>query len=274
VTDPTRAPNSGRLLRGSEGLAQLLDWLVIFGALATIPLLIIEQTHLTGPWHYVAEIGDWTVWLIFVLDLLVMLALAKDRRDYLRSHPLDLIVIVLTPPILPVGLQWVRVLRVLRVVRLLRLPRLLKRKLSLETLEYAAVLVALAFFGGAAAFSAAERISYGDAMYWAIGVMTTAGNGDVKVTTTLAKIVAGVLMVVGTGFFALVTGAIAQRFLASEVSNLQDTAEEIGDVATAVSHDEDEILVRVHALSAQVRELEASLSRRAGQTPARLRELD
>jgi voltage-gated potassium channel len=264
VSDRTHLPIPEQPFSGGEKLRQLLEWLVIAGALATIPLLIIDQTHTSGTWHYVALIGDCIVWLIFVLDLVAMLAFARDRRGYLRSHPLDLIVIVLTPPVLPVAFQWIRVLRVLRVVRLLRLPRLLKRKLSLETLEYAALLVALAFFGGAAAFAAAERVSYGNAMYWAIGVMTTAGTGDIKVTTTLAKIVACVLMVVGTGFFALVTGAIAQRFLASQVSDLQDTADEIGDVATAVAHDEDEVLARVRALSAQVRELEASLSRRAG----------
>jgi voltage-gated potassium channel len=156
------------------------------------------------------------------------------------------------------------VLRVLRVVRLLRLPRLLKSKLSLETLEYAGLLVTIVFFGGAAAFSAAEKVPYGEAMYWAVGIMTTAGTGDVKVTTTLAKVVACVLMAVGTGFFALVTGAIAQRFLASEVSELQDTAEDVSTAAESVHQDDAEILAQVRALSAQVQELEASLSRRAG----------
>ena len=44
-----------------------------------------------------AELG---MWLAFLSELLVMLVIVSDRRKYLMSHPLDLAIVVLTPPFL------------------------------------------------------------------------------------------------------------------------------------------------------------------------------
>ena len=70
----------------------------------------------------VAHALNWVTWLAFLVELVVMLAVVPDRRAWLRHHPLDLIIVVLTPPVLPAGLQSLRVLRLLRLLRLLR-PR-------------------------------------------------------------------------------------------------------------------------------------------------------
>jgi voltage-gated potassium channel len=58
--------------------------------------------------------------------------------------------------------------------------------------------------------------------------MTTVGYGDLSPQTNAGRVLAMFVMVVGIGFIALVTGAIAQRFLAGEVEEIEEgVAEEV-----------------------------------------------
>ncbi len=265
-------PENSRTAR----LTRTLDWIVILGAVATIPLLILDETYTTGLGHVIARVGDWTVWLLFVLDYLVMGAITDNRRTYVKTHWLNLAVIVLTPPFIPAGIQWLRALQVLRVVRLAALPRLLRRRITLEAVEYGGLVVGISVIAGAAAFSAAQRVSYGNGFYWAVGTVTTSGSGNVIATTGLAKLVACVLMVIGTSFLALVTGALAQRFLASDVQNIESGVSDVRsdtqrlrqtttDTSAAVYEselDDARIRAQMEHLSSQMRELEEMLDRR------------
>jgi voltage-gated potassium channel len=82
-------------------------------------------------------------------------------------------------------------------------------------LEYASVFTGLVALTGAAAFELVEPgKDYFDGFYWAITTMTTVGYGDEQPTTVDGKVVAMVLMIVGIGYFAVVTGALADRFIA------------------------------------------------------------
>jgi len=141
---------------------------------------------------------------------------AGSQRRRLRHHPLDLIVVVLTPPILPAGLQS---LRVLRLLRLLRLAQLSRQAFSLEGLHYAALLAVLTAVTGGALFVGFEKenqdLNAWDGIYRAVTSMTTLGS-DVYPTTTGGEIVSVVIVIVGICFVAMLTGAIAQRFLVDE----------------------------------------------------------
>ena len=59
-----------------------------------------------------------------------MLALVPDRRKYLEHHPIDLVVVFLTPPVLPASLQALRAIRLLRLLRLLKLATALAQRSS------------------------------------------------------------------------------------------------------------------------------------------------
>ncbi len=221
---------------------------VIVGALATVPLLILEQNAHHEPLRSIAYIGDWVVWSVFALELIVMLAVVPSRWQYIREHPIDIAIVLLTPPVLSRALQSFRVFRVLRLLRLLRLGPLIRRAFSLEGLRYATLLAVVMLVGGAEAFASAENVSLGDGIYWALGTMTTVGYGDITPKTPTGKIIACTLMVVGIGFFALITGAIAQRFLATDVEEIET--------------EEKEILEHIRALGERLATLEASVRRR------------
>src|SRR5262249_60777114 len=84
--------------------------------------------------------------------------------------------------------------------------------------------------GGGAAFAAAEKhphLDLWDGIYWAVSTMTTVGSGY-QPDTTGARIIAIVVVVVGIGFVALLTGAVAERFLAPEIEEeLEELKEEL-----------------------------------------------
>jgi hypothetical protein len=69
-------------------------------------------------------VTNWLIWLVFAAELVVLLAVAPDRWRWLRGHPLDVAIVVLTPPVLPPGLQALRVLCLLRLLRLVRAARI------------------------------------------------------------------------------------------------------------------------------------------------------
>jgi voltage-gated potassium channel len=105
-----------------------------------------------------------------------MLRVVPDRRRWLRGHPLDLAIVIFTPPFLPASLQAARVFRLLRLLRLAKAGVLARRVFSTEGVRDAAVLTLLAVLGADAAFAAVEKeehLSAWDGVWWAITTVTT-----------------------------------------------------------------------------------------------------
>jgi voltage-gated potassium channel len=188
--------------------------LLIF-ALLTIPAIAIEQSSIGQPWDTIATVLNWTIWLAFVAELVIMLRVAPDRWKWLRDHPLDVAIVVLTPPFLPASLQAARAFRLLRLLRLLKAGLLVRRLLSTEGVRDAAVLALLAVLGGGAAFASVEKdqaLSAWDGVWWAVTTVTTVGYGDISPTTDAGRVIAMAVMIVGIGFVAILTAAAAERF--------------------------------------------------------------
>jgi voltage-gated potassium channel len=104
----------------SERIAQRFELPMVIAALLVIPVIVIEESPLGEPWDTIAGVLNWATWLAFLTEAAVMLAVVPDRPRWLREHPIEVVVVVLTPLFLPPTLQAIRVLRLLRLLRLAR----------------------------------------------------------------------------------------------------------------------------------------------------------
>jgi voltage-gated potassium channel len=184
-------------------------------AILVIPALILED-RTTGGWHVLGRVLDTAIWIAFVCELIYLLAHASRRWWWLWHHPMEVGVVVLTPPFAPPFLQAWRALRALRVLRLTRTAQIVRRVISPDGLAWAAILTALTVLGGGIAFADVENsqhLSARDGAWWALTTLTTVGYGDITPKTGSGKVIASVVMVVGIGFVALLTAAVAERFV-------------------------------------------------------------
>jgi voltage-gated potassium channel len=157
-----------------------------------------------------------------------MLAVVPDRGRWLRDHPLEVAIVVLTPPFAPASLQAARVFRLLRLLLLLRLAVLARRLLSTEGVRDAAVFALLIVLGGGAAYAAVEseqHMSAWDGVWWAVTTVTTVGYGEFTPETDAGRVIAIIVMVVGIGFVALLTAAAAERFIRHRAEPVDDRIE-------------------------------------------------
>ncbi len=197
---------------------------LLLAALLTIPAIVFDTTP-------VGTVLGWVTWLTFVLEAVLMLRLVDDRRAWLREHPLEIAIIILTPPLLPASLQAARVFRLLRLLRLIRLGIIVRRLFSTEGIRDAGVLAAMTVLGGGTAYAYVEEaqdLSTWDGVWWAITTVTTVGYGDSFPTTDAGRVIAIVVMFVGIGFVAILTAAAAERFLrTAPVAELQELRDRV-----------------------------------------------
>lgn len=94
-----------------------------------------------------------------------------------------------------------------------------------------------------------------DGIYWAVTTMTTVGYGDELPTLASTKVLAIVVMLVGIGFVAVLTGAIAERFLGPTLEVEAEVVEHDLDAASdAIVRELRELGVRLDGLERAVRQ--------------------
>ena len=232
----------------AEQWQRRFEWPIAIAALTVIPILIIEDSNAGGAWPAVAAVLNWCSWGVFLAEIVVMLSVVTDRRDWLLHHPLDVAIVVLTPPFVP--LLGARLLRLLRVLRLLMGGVKLSRLLSLDGVRMAGVFVLTVVIAGGAAFVAVESqqgLSTWDGVWWAVTTVTTIGSGEIHPESDTGRVIAMLIMFVGIGFVALLTAFIAERFVRKDVE----------EEAATVGAKEDRILTELQRLSAEVAALKA-----------------
>ena len=248
----------------SRRVASRLEIPMLVAALLVIPTLAIEFSSLGPAWKDAAAVLDWLIWGAFAAEAAVMLWIVPRRGLWLLRHPLEVAIVVVTLPLLPGVLQGLRLarlaspLRLLRVLWIFRTMTLTRTAFSMDGLKWVALLAVITVLGGGAAFAHVEHLSAWDGVWWAINTATTVGYGP-PVTTTGGRVVGIVVELIGIGFLAILTGAIAQRFVA-------EAAEEEGAAAPrpASAAGEERILSALAEIRDEVRgvgDLEARLER-------------
>jgi voltage-gated potassium channel len=246
----------------AQRFEQAFEIPMLVAAALVIPLAVLQETSVPHGWKVFGDVLNWTIWSAFLIEALVMLAVVPDRKRWLRQHPLEVAVVVLTPPLLPKALQSLRVLRLLRLIRLLALWQIVKRTFTLEGLRYAALATFLILLGGGRAFAAVEKnVSIWDGIWWACTTMTTVGYGDIYPHTTAGRIIGIVLMFVGIGFGTVLIAGLAQHFATQKVG---EEVKRVEELEVGVEAAERDVLAQLREVRTRLEELERMLERGGG----------
>lgn len=208
-------------------------------AVGSLPVLLIEIVHdqLPRSDRLFIDIVNLAVLIAFAADYVVELVLASNRRRFVRSEYLSLLVVVAQAIALFPSLAAFGILRALRGARAFRVVGLVARAAAIHgtaardgrkvlrkhAASFAFAVAGLTWITSAAAFTVVEDVGVGrrvhsffDALWWSIGTMSTAGSGDVYPITAAGRVISGFTMIVGISTFALVTAKIAQFLIRAE----------------------------------------------------------
>ncbi len=229
---------------------------VILAALATIPVVVLEER---GATDLSLLIADWAIWALFALDLGVDLLYSNDRMRHLRTHPLDAAVVVLSFPVFPAVLALTRLIRLTRVFRVFRLVRVagvtmrvvpaLKATLGRHELIYVAMLSGFLIFAGAGLITVIEPKIVGDnlenGIWWAVVTATTVGYGDISPSTTPGRVIAVIVMLGGVGLISTLSASIAAYFVdQGSESALQDIQRRLDRIEAALNNKHNDTLTK------------------------------
>jgi len=162
---------------------------------------------------------------------------ARFGRLRFATTPLAIIDLLAILPFylsfIPLDLRFLRVVRLTRILRLAKLGRysaaltLMGRvvRTRKEELVITTALMAALLLVASALMYYVENPSQPDSfssilntMWWAVATLTTVGYGDVYPVTSLGRLLASVVAILGIGFFALPIGILGSGFV-EEVHN-------------------------------------------------------
>jgi voltage-gated potassium channel len=190
------------------------------------------------------------LWALMVGEYLVRLALVDDRRGYVASRRLEPATIVL-PTLQPVRLFGMERSSLAAGELSLRFVAILRHRGLFRVLLAA---TGLLFLGSWLVLLSEENAKgsnihdYGNALWWAVVTVTTVGYGDRYPVTSLGRVVAVVLMLVGIGLIGVLTATVASFFVQEHTDankeQFQKAHADLGDRLDVM----DQRLARIEAL--------------------------
>ena len=254
--DTTSKP-SRRSAENAKRWEQRLEKPMLIAAIFVIPALLLDNPRVHGTAHAIGTFLNVATWLAFVIEFVIMLCVVPSIKRYLRDNPIQVIIVFLTIPFLEDVFDSLRILRIVRVLRLFRLAPLVRWLFSTEGIRYAALAALLVVFAGGEAFSQVEGVGFWNSVYWSVTTFTSTGYGDISPHSAEGRALASIIMLVGISFVAVITAALAERFLRSRSEAIEAKEREI-------ITSEQEILNQLKALSARVEELAQAVGREKG----------
>lgn len=236
-------------------LAQLEEWLerpMLVLGFVWLGLLVLEFTRGLSP---ARELLGTVIWVVFVAEFALRLALAPDRGAYVRRNWLGAVSLVLP------ALRVFRVVRVVRVVRAARATRVLAgatrgarlvrvvasvnrgmralgRSFARRGFGYLVALTLLVTVAGAAGMYAFERdlpggaglASYGEALWWTAMLMTTLGS-EYWPRSAEGRVLCVLLALYAFAVFGYVTATLATYFVGRDAADPEAEVAGSADVA-------------------------------------------
>lgn len=207
---------------------RILDGPMLILGLLWLVLLIVELVSRSTP---LIERLTWGLWVVFVVEYAIKLAIAPARLEYVKRNWIGLLSLAVP------AFRAFRIARVLRLARFARASRLVRilstvnrsmRTLRLtmrrRQLGYVLTLFVLVDAVGAAGMYAFERgvpgsplVDYLTSLWWTTMLLTTLGS-DYWPRSGEGRILCALLAFFAIGTLGYVTAALASFFIGSDAS--------------------------------------------------------
>ena len=215
-------------------LGKLFDVTLLWIILGSVALVILESDKVLNE-RFLTEFRflEWMITIFFTIEYVTRIIITKRPLKYIFSF-YGIIDLLSTLPsylvfIFPQSqfVKIVRVLRLLRVFKVLKLvqfvkaSRILGQSLIVSRFKifiFFGVILSLVIIMGTAMYlveggSQEGFSSIAGSMYWTIVTMTTVGYGDIVPVTTLGKLVASFMMLLGYTIIAVPTGIVSAEIV-------------------------------------------------------------
>ncbi|POY33873.1 potassium channel family protein [Mycobacterium kansasii] len=217
---------------------QRTEWPLAVVAVAFLAIYSVEvlyQPH--GDEARILWAASWVAWSVFVVDYLIRLALAPDRRQWFVQHIFDLLI---------VALPMMRPLRLLRLVVLVgalqkAVGNAVRGRILIYTVSGISLLVyvtSLAILDQERGHPGATINSFGKALWWATTTVTTVSYGNLYPVTVTGRVIAVSLMIGGISLIGVVTASVAswivQRVAETDSENRAATASQIEELRAEI----------------------------------------
>jgi voltage-gated potassium channel len=236
------------------------DIFVLALSVLSIVNMALAVAPLSPAVHNVVLTIDGVLCLIFLADFCLRLTRASRKRTYLIDERgwLDFLGSLPFP-----GLRLARLFRMARVSSILRRygPRRIWEMIAVDRAGSALLgtlflTIIVLEFGSIFVLAAEARadnpniLTASDALWWSYVTVTTVGYGDRFPVTTSGRLVGVAMLTIGVGLFGVLTGFLANAFLApskstpdpngqpaedlrSEIEELKRLVHELGDRSAA-----------------------------------------
>ncbi len=210
--------------------ARRFEWPMVGVALWIVLQWYLEET--TAIPHELARVADWLVWLAFLLETAVLSAKVEDKRSYLLSNWLNLIIII-------GGFPWfwefapliglLRSFRLILVIALLvRMSKSARKLLAQHKLgtTLGVALAAMVLSGIIMSRIDPSIGSVWDGMWWSWVTMATVGYGDVVPHTGAGRLFGALVILFGVVLISLLTANLSAFFIGSDVEKIENEERE------------------------------------------------
>jgi len=219
------------IFEADTSLGRLFDIALLIAILFSVLAVILETVPSLQEHHRLFFFYfEWVVTCIFTLEYALRLFVAKKPLRYAFSFfgLIDLLSIL--PAYISLfspGVRYLMVVRVLRLLRVFRILKLVRYVAAIKVLQQAifasrfkiyiflGVIGTLVLIMGTLMYivegDQSGFNSIPQSMYWTIVTMTTVGYGDVVPVTTLGKVIASFMMLIGYAIIAVPTGIVTSE---------------------------------------------------------------
>lgn len=211
------------------------DVLLIAAIFCSVVVAMMDSVdHLHARYGALFYVLEWSFTLLFTAEYALRLAIVKHPMRYARSFYGVIDILAVLPTYIALflpGMHFLIVLRVLRVLRIFKILHMQKyvyesgllvdalvrssRKIFVFLLT---IMTIVTIFGAVMFLVESDESGFTSiptAMYWAIVTVATVGYGDIAPATSIGRLIASVLILIGYGIIAVPTGIFTAELIAS-----------------------------------------------------------